>query len=138
MMDEPRIEDAPPWKPTGFAETRAAKTCSLIVFALVMIYTFSLVHALMNGIPHFEKMFMEMETTLPSLTILTLSIAPLLGPLIILAAIGSAVKEFVVKNRNATLIANGIHLVVLVAMKELIVVALGAPLIRLMETLGGA
>jgi len=137
MPDEPRMEDAPPWKPTGFAETRAARTCSLIVFALVMLYTFVVLRGLFH-VPQFEKLFMEMRSDLPCLTRIFLSIKPIIWALVFLAAIGSTVKEFVAKNRNATLIANGIHLVVLVSMKELIVVALGAPLIRLMETLGGA
>jgi len=138
MADEPRMEDAPPWKPTGFAETRAARTCSLIVFALVMLYTFLPLRVLACGFPRFENMFMEMGTDLPGLTRFFLSLAPILWPLVFLAAIGSAVKEFVVKNRGVTLAINGIHLVVLVAMRELIIFALGMPLLRLMETIGGA
>jgi hypothetical protein len=138
MPDEPRMEDAPPWKPTGFAETRAARTCSLIIFALVMLYTFVAFYPTASSIPRFESMFMEMNAELPGLTRFFLSIAPVLWPLVLLAAIGGAVKEFVVRDRSITLIINGVHLVVLVAIKELIVVALGAPLICLMETLGGA
>jgi len=138
MADEPRMEDAPPWKPTGFAETRAARACSLIVFALLMLYTFLPLRILACGLPSFQRLFMEMDTGLPGLTRFFLSAGPVLWPLVLIAAIGSAVKEFAVKNRGLTLVVNGIHLVVIVALRELMVFALGAPLTRPMETIGGS
>ena len=137
MADEPRIEDAPPWKPTGFAETRAAKTCSLIVFALLMIYTFLSLRALTCSMPRFESMFAEMGTDLPTLTIFALSIVPILWPLAVLAAVGSAIKEFAVANRSVTLVINGVHLVVLVAIKELTRIALEMALFSPMDPLSG-
>jgi len=134
-MSEPRIESLPPREATRFAETHAAKTCSLIVFALVMLYTFLVLRGLFHA-PQFENMFMEMDTSLPALTRFVLTVIPTVGPLVFLAAIGTIVKEFAVKNRNITLVINGIHLVMLVAMKELIIFALGMPLLRLMNSLG--
>ncbi len=136
MDAEPRIEDAPLDEATRFAESRAAKTCSLIVFALVMLYTLLVLNVFLGQVPYFKSMFMEMGTDLPGLTIIVLSTAPTAVPLVFLAAIGSAVKEFAVTNRQTTLVINGVHFVALVAMKELLVVALMQPLIRLMETLG--
>lgn len=136
MTAGPRTGDAPLDEATCFAESRAAKTCSRIVFALVILYTLLVLHVFMGRVPHFKKMFMEMGTDLPGLTILALFAAPVAAPLVFLAAIGSTVKEFVLANRPTTLIINGVHLVVLVAAKEIVQLSLGLPLLRLMESLG--
>ncbi|MHC4248160.1 MAG: hypothetical protein ACYS9X_03440 [Planctomycetota bacterium] len=136
MAAEPRIEDAPVDEATRFAEPRAVKTCSRIVFALVMFNTLLVLYVFLGKVPLLSKAFLEMAMELPALTIFVLSVAPVAGPLVLVAAIGSAVKEFVVTNRNATLAINGVHLVVLVVARELLDLALAQPLLHLMESLG--
>lgn len=135
MATEPRIEDAPVDEATRFAESRVAKACSHVLFALVVFYSLAALYLFMVKPRIFLEMFDEMNTELPVCTKMFLFLRPLAVGLVFLLLIGSAAKEFAVKERRVTLILNAVHLAALVLMKELADIALYMPLMTLMDAL---
>jgi hypothetical protein len=118
----------------SFAETRAARVCSWIVFALVMLHSLNVLHFYLWKVPAFESVFAGICVSLPTITRYMLSRTPL-WVVAILAAAGLA-KELPVKNRLVTLAVNGVHLVLLVATCWFLETAFLMPLLQLLSSMG--
>ncbi len=122
--------------PERFAETRAARICSRIAFALVMLYSAVVLHFFLARVPDFWELFkaLDLSDGLPAVTGIMLS--PVFPTCVPILALASIAKEFAVKNRRTTLIINGVHLVLLFAVRELAVTAMLQPLIAPMVNFG--
>ena len=84
----------------------------------------------------FEKMFVEMGTTLPTLTVFIMT--PGFQMIVPVLAIAGLIKEIVIRNRLITFMINGIHICVLILLVVVWQLALFLPLIDLMEMMGEA
>ena len=116
--------------PERFAETRSARICSRIVFALVMLYSAVVIHFFLARVPDFWELFKEMDLSSDGLpTITSIMLSPVFPACVAILALASIAKEFAVRNRLKTLIINGVHLVLLFAVRELTVTAVLQPLI---------
>ncbi len=83
-----------------------------------------------------QRMFAHLGMEVPIITRILISQGMILGVLLGLITLGTILKEFIVKNKKTTLMLNGIYLLIIVALTELITLGLMAPmqeLIRMME-----
>ncbi len=136
MSDEnpPREPGLPP--PERFAETEAARICSLIVFAIVMLVSAQILYMIQTGVPALIDVFEDFGPSIALPVTTRIVVSPMFRATIALLALGSVVKELAIKNRRTTLIVNGVHLFVLFALQELIRAGLFQPLFSLMNALG--
>ena len=88
---------------------------------------------LVAELPRFRKVFEGLDVVLPAITRFALAGGVTISLAVLMLAV--LVKEFMVKNRRATLIVNGAFAVVVVALNELLTVGLIAPLFSLMQAL---
>lgn len=135
MSDEGPLTESEVPPPERFSETRAARICSLIVFAVAMLVSVQIPYMILAGVPVLRDLFEDIGPgfALPVTTRIVLS--PMFLSAIVLLALGSVAKEFAIKNRRTTLIINGVHLFLLSALQGLTMVALFQPLIALMDAL---
>jgi len=137
MKDEIPLSESELPPPEHFAETQAARICSLTTLALVLILSAFQIHHLLLVVPRFEWMFAEMGLSLPVITQFLLTARSSVVGLVGLLALASVAKEAAVEDRRATLVVNCVHLVLLVAMGKLARLALELPMLRLFEEIGG-
>jgi len=126
--------------PRSAVEERAARISSLVFLGLVLLVS---VHTILvifgaagpTSVEKFSHIFREIKLgDLPVLTRIVTSTA-FMWFLPVLAAAAVA-KEFVVRNRMATLIANGALLCLAVMIRYLYLAGVFAPLVELMNRIG--
>ena len=114
-------------------ESKVARVCSWIAYALCLAWTIFLVPLINLGAGALRPVFKDFGATLPVLTRIVMH-PGYSGLILVLAAVG-LIKEVSMSNRIATLVWNGVHLVLLMVLFWLSAFALLAPLYSLIMTL---
>lgn len=136
MNDEKLPPESDLLPPERFTETQAARICSLIVFAIAMLVSAQILYMIQTGVPALVDVFEDFGPSIALPVTTRIIVSPMFRATIALLALGSVVKEFVIKNRRTTLIVNGVHLFGLFAMQGLTRAGLFQPLFSLMNALG--
>ena len=118
---------------TGFDRSSPWAVNSIVILAVTLVFTIGLFIYVLYWTPHFLKMFKDLGGRLPVLTQFCLS-PEFLADLIYLTVLGIG-KEFVVRNSKIRLVLSVVHLLLLLAMREVYVVGMFQPLINLMRTM---
>ena len=117
----------------GDSKDRRLHIHSVVLLAFSIIYSAFVLLRMIGASGSFEQMFLELNVKLPLLTRIVLS--PAFTWTIALLALANVVKEYLVKDKKATLIANAAYLAVVLVVHQVCVTALFLPLLRLMEDL---
>ena len=125
----------PPEMRARFSESRVARICSIIVLSVAVAWSAILTFCVFYQLPKFRDMFVDMGVQLPFMTQIALSHTFALG--LPMFAFLSILKEILIENRTATLIMNGVYLLLVMLFQGFYLVALFLPLITLMQKMGG-
>ena len=116
-------------------ETKSTRIASIIALVFVLLWTAKTAWLAMR-VPYFEGIYADMGVALPRITQIALSLSPyVVVAVLCLITIAGIVKEFLVTNKTATLVVNGVHLVVLFVVYEIYTEALFWPLFGMLKAM---
>jgi hypothetical protein len=108
------------------------RACSLIVLTVTLLLSVFVTYRILQSRDLFERLFADFDVS-PPLSWLVLT--PWYAWLVPMLAVLSVVKEALVKNRQVTLIGNGVHLAIVIVIWQLYVDGVFAPFLQLMRDL---
>ena len=113
---------------------RCFKICSAILLSLSLVYSLFVMLRIWQTGAAFRQMFLELNFPLPFLTGLALS--PAFTWTVPLLALANIAKEFLIRNRITTMIANGVCWAIVIALHQVYVMAVFHPLLRMIQAMG--